>query len=158
MRILVTSDSHGIRGNFFDVAEMHIDDTDLFINLGDSNSGNDLEDAKIYFKSKLRLNCVAGNCDFSSTEQFEKTITFAGKRIMFCHGHTLYVKHGIEMLVERAKNQGVDIALFGHTHIPFYQKIDGIHIFNPGALCGGCYGMIDITDDGIMCIHAKLQG
>lgn len=156
MRLLVTSDSHGRKGNFFDVAEMHINDTDLFINLGDCSSGADLEDTKIYFRNKLRLNCVAGNCDFSSTDSFVKTINFSGKKVMFCHGHTLYVKHGIERLVQEAKNNGADIALFGHTHTPFYQIIDGIHVFNPGALQDGCYGMVDVTDSGIMCIHAKI--
>lgn len=156
MRLLVTSDSHGRKGNFFETAEMHINDTDLFINLGDSNSGDDLDDAKIYYKSKLRLCCVAGNCDFSSTEPYVKTIDFNGKKILLCHGHTFYVKHGTEMLIEEAKKQKADIALFGHTHNQFYQLIDNIHIFNPGALQNGCYGMIDITDSGIMCIHAKL--
>ena len=75
---------------------------------------------------------------------------------MFCHGHTFYVKHGIERFVQEAKNNSADIALFGHTHTPFYKIIDGIHVFNPGALQNGCYGMIDVTDSGIMCIHAKI--
>ncbi len=156
MRLLVTTDSHGRKGNIFNIIEMHINDTDLFINLGDSNSGADLEDAKIYYKSRLRLQNVAGNCDFSSTEPYVKTINFGGKKILFCHGHTFYVKHGLEMLIEEAKKQSADIVLFGHTHIPFNQYIDGIQFFNPGAAADGCYGMIDITDSGIMCIHAKI--
>lgn len=156
MRLLVTTDSHGRKGNIFDIFEMHIDDTDLFLNLGDCSSGADLEEAELYFKNKLRLKKAAGNCDFYSTDPLIKTIDFGGKKILFCHGHTLYVKHGIERLVEEAKSQKADIALFGHTHIPFYQLIDGIHFFNPGAAADGCYGMIDITNNGIMCIHAKL--
>jgi len=156
MRLLVTTDSHGRKGNIFNIIEMHINDTDLFINLGDSNKGADLEDAKIYYKSKLRLQCAAGNCDFGSTEPYVKTINFDGKKILFCHGHTFAVKHGLEMLIEEAKKQSADIVLFGHTHIPFNQCIDGIQFFNPGAAADGCYGMIDITDSGIMCIHAKI--
>lgn len=156
MRLLVTTDSHGKKGNIFDIIEMHINDTDLFLNLGDSNNGADLEDAKIYYKNKLRMQSVAGNCDFSSTDPFVKIIHFGGKKVMFCHGHTFYVKHGIEMLIQEAKKQQADIVLFGHTHIPFNRCIDGIHFFNPGAAADGCYGMIDITESGIICIHAKI--
>jgi len=156
MRLLVTSDSHGKQGNFFDAAELHIGDTDLFVNLGDSSSGEDLEAAKLFYKSRLRLCCVAGNCDFYSTEPYVKTIAFGEKKVLLCHGHTFYVKHGMERLIEEAKKQKADIALFGHTHNPFYQFTDNIHFFNPGALQNGCYGLIDVTDSGIMCIHAKL--
>jgi len=156
MRLLVTSDSHGKQGNFFDAAELHIGDTDLFVNQGDSSSGEDLEAAKLFYKSRLRLCCVAGNCDFYSTEPYVKTIAFGEKKVLLCHGHTFYVKHGMERLIEEAKKQKADIALFGHTHNPFYQFTDNIHFFNPGALQNGCYGLIDVTDSGIMCIHAKL--
>jgi len=120
MRLLVTSDSHGKQGNFFDAAELHIGDTDLFVNLGDSSSGEDLEAAKLFYKSRLRLCCVAGNCDFYSTEPYVKTIAFGEKKVLLCHGHTFYVKHGMERLIEEAKKQKADIALFGHTHNPFY--------------------------------------
>ena len=66
MRMIVTSDSHGNKSGFFDVVEKHIDEAALFVNLGDSNSQKDLEDARLYFGSKLNLACVAGNCDWSS--------------------------------------------------------------------------------------------
>ena len=57
MRMIVTSDSHGNKSGFFDVVEKHIDEAELFVNLGDSNSQKDLEDARLYFGSKLRQKC-----------------------------------------------------------------------------------------------------
>lgn len=156
MRIIVTTDSHGRRGNLFDIIERHIDNADLFINLGDSNSGNDFEDAKLYFGSKLRIHAVAGNCDWSSTLPYEKIINANGKKVFFCHGQTYYVKHGYETLMEAAKAKGADIALFGHTHTPYNNYINGIHFFNPGAAADGRYGIIDITDGGIICIDARI--
>lgn len=156
MRILVTSDIHGRKSNFFDAVEMHINDTDLFINLGDNNSGKDLEDAEIYFGNKLRLKTVSGNCDFSSNKPFCEIFNFAGKKVLICHGHTFYVKHGLEMLQDEANKQNVDLVLFGHTHVPMNQKINSVRYFNPGALCDGCYGLIDFSDGEIMCINAKL--
>ena len=64
MRMIVTSDSHGNKSGFFDVVEKHIDEAELFVNLGDSNSQKDLEDARLYFGSKLNLACVAGLRDY----------------------------------------------------------------------------------------------
>lgn len=157
MRLLVTSDSHGRAGNIFDICEMHINDTDIFVSLGDSNGGADYENAKLYFGSKLRLFEVSGNCDFYSSAPTLKFFTFAGKNIMACHGHTLKVKFGMETIVNEAKRRNMDLVLFGHTHKPFSENIDGIHFFNPGAVLDGRYGMIDFTENGTMYIHAKLQ-
>lgn len=156
MRIVVTSDSHGRSSNVFDIIERHIDNANLFISLGDCNSGDDLENAKLYFGKKLFIREVCGNCDFRSTAANEDMITFSGKKIFYCHGHTYYVKHGYEMLFSEAKARGADIALFGHTHTPYYKFSDNIHLFNPGSATSGDYGIIDITPGGIMCINARL--
>ncbi|MBR3576933.1 MAG: metallophosphoesterase family protein [Clostridia bacterium] len=48
---------------------------------------------------------------------------------------------------------GADAALFGHTHQPFCERIDGVLLLNPG--CGerygkpGSIGIIEIEDDEI---------
>lgn len=157
MRLVVISDSHGRKGNVFDIIEMHIEDADYFLCLGDCNGGKDFEDAQIYFKEKLRLLSVCGNCDWYSTEPAVREITPNGKRVMFCHGHTFKAKYGIEMLAYEAKQRNADVVIFGHTHNPFHEYRDGLHIFNPGAAQDGCYGMVDITDSGILCINAKLK-
>ena len=156
MRLLVLSDSHGRKSNVFDIIEMHIDDTDHFLCLGDCNGGDDFEYARLYFKNKFKLLSVCGNCDWYSTEPAVREIMIGGKRILFCHGHTFKVKYGYEMLAEEAKRRNAHVAIFGHTHVPYYERRDGIHFFNPGAAADGCYGMVDITDSGIICINAKL--
>ena len=156
MRLVVISDSHGRKGNVFEIINMHIEDADYFLCLGDCNGGNDFEYAQSYFNEKLRLIQVCGNCDWYSTEPTVKEIKPNGKRIMFCHGHTFKVKYGYEMLIEEAKRRCADVVLFGHTHTPYYERRDGLHIFNPGAAQDGCYGMVDITDSGLICINAKL--
>ena len=156
MRFVVISDSHGRKGNVFDIIEMHIEDADYFLCLGDCNDGDDFEYAQAYFKEKLRLKRVCGNCDWYSTEPAVREITLKGKRILFCHGHTFKVKFGYEMLIEEAKRRKADVVIFGHTHNPYYEYRDGLHIFNPGAAQDGRYGMVDITDSGIICINARL--
>lgn len=86
MRMIVTSDSHGNKSGFFDVVEKHIDEAELFVNLGDSNSQKDLEDARLYFGSKLNLACVAGNCDWSSDLPLTSFIKFGAKMFLCATG------------------------------------------------------------------------
>ncbi len=153
MRIVVTSDTHRASRDFFNIIERHEKNADLFINLGDS--AGEIEQFEM-FKPNIKIKCVAGNGDFSSTYPLEQFITFDGKKVFFTHGHTYYVKHGYQKLQERAEKEGVDICLFGHTHIPYIERINGILYMNPGAVCHGSYGIIDIEPSGIMAYHNKI--
>ena len=40
----------------------------------------------------------------------------------------------ISRLVEKAKNEGVDVLLYGHTHIPMCEEKEGIICCNPGSV------------------------
>jgi len=153
MRIVATSDSHRRRSYLYDIIERHADNADLFINCGDSEG--DVEDIPFLYP-KIRIECVAGNCDRGSSLPLWKTVKFAGKKVMFCHGHTYGVKHGYSMLLETAKREGVDICIFGHTHTPMIEKVDGIYLINPGAVCNSSYAVIDIVDGKVNAYHAKI--
>lgn len=153
MRIVVTSDSHKRQGNLLDIFEKHLSNTDLFINLGD---GEDDIDNVLMLYPDIKLERVAGNCDFYSNLPLSKTINVCGKKIFFTHGHLFGVKHGYDVIAEHAKQTGADICLFGHTHIPYTQYIDNIYFMNPGAVCDGIYGIIDITDNGTITYNAKI--
>ncbi len=153
LRIVVTSDTHRNSRDFFRIIDRHESNADLIINLGDSESEIQLLEIT---KPNLNIKCVAGNCDFSSTAPLEQFITFDGKKIFFTHGHMYYVKHGYQKLQERAELEGVDICLFGHTHTPYIETINGILYMNPGAVVSGSYGVIDIEPSGIMAYHNKI--
>lgn len=154
MRIVVTSDSHRQGRRLMQVFEKHMDDADLFINLGDGE--NDVDNV-IALYPKIKLERVAGNCDWGSTLPLYKTITFDNKKILFTHGHPFYVKHGYEVIQAKAKAEGVDICLFGHTHTPLCEYKDGIYYMNPGAVCDNSYGIIDIEKNGIMTFNVKID-
>ena len=153
MRIVVMSDSHRHKGNLFDIVEMHKNDADLFIFLGDGE--DDIEDIQTMYPD-LRLEIVAGNCDFYSPKPAYKEITFAGKKVFFSHGHPFYVKHGYERIIDEAKRRGADIVLFGHTHNQYTEYGKELCIMNPGAVANSRYGMIDIVNNQIMLIPCKL--
>ena len=53
MRMIVTSDSHGNKSGFFDVVEKHIDEAELFVNLGDSNSQKGFGGCAPLFRFKI---------------------------------------------------------------------------------------------------------
>ena len=153
MRLVVTSDVHRRTSALFDIVERHIDNADLFINLGDS--ANEIEELLMVYPN-LKIECVAGNCDFSSAYPLTKLLECAGKMVFITHGHPFYVKHGYEMLKQEARSVKADICLFGHTHSPLTEIEDGIYYMNPGAVCDFSYGIIDITDKGIMFYTTKI--
>lgn len=153
MRIIVTSDSHRMKRFVYEIIEKHLDDADLFINLGDGE--DDIDNALLLYP-QIKLERVAGNCDFGSSLPLYKTITCAGKKIFFTHGHPFGVKHGYDEIIQKAHDENADICLFGHTHIPFTQYLDGIYYMNPGAVMCSSYGIIDITDKGIMAYPTNL--
>jgi hypothetical protein len=153
MRIIVTSDSHRRQGNLFEIVEKHLNDTKLFINLGDGE--DDVDNVQALYKN-IKIERVAGNCDFGCTLPLSKTIEIGGKKIFFTHGHIYGVKHGYYDIKAHAREIGANICLFGHTHIPFTEYDEGIYYMNPGAVCDGVYGIIDITDKGIMAFNTKI--
>ncbi|MFR5876984.1 MAG: YfcE family phosphodiesterase [Eubacterium sp.] len=153
MRIVVTSDSHARQGNLFEVFERHLKNADLFINLGD---GEDDVDNVLMLYPNIKIERVAGNCDFYSNYPAKKVISIGGKKIFFTHGHPFGVKHGYDEIQDYAKEIGADICLFGHTHIPYTEYKDGIYFMNPGAVCNGVYGIIDITEQGTIAYNAKI--
>lgn len=58
--------------------------------------------------------------------------------------------------MKRARQEGADIVLYGHTHTGVTCYDDGLYIMNPGSIRDGHYGMIDIVPGGIMLNEAKL--
>lgn len=153
MRIVVLSDSHRANGRLLDIIEKHTDTADLFIFLGDMD--DDFDNVLMLYPD-LKYKRVAGNNDWHTTHPYEQLIGFNGKKIFFCHGHTYRVKHGYSDIISHAKNIGADICLFGHTHMKYCDYSDGLYIMNPGAVCMGEYGMIDIEKNGIMLIPSKI--
>ncbi len=152
MRIIVLSDSHKSKSKLFDIVEKHIH-SDLFLFLGD---GEDDFDDVIALHPNLKYDRVAGNCDWYSSYPLYKSIYAGGKKIFFSHGHPFKVKFGYDQIEQEARSVSADICLFGHTHVQYTNYSDGLYIMNPGSAANSEYGIIDITDSGIMLISQKL--
>lgn len=131
MKIGIVSDTHGNMDAVEAVAEA-APDVELWLHAGDF-----VEDARYLEKlSDTGVVKVAGNGDWPRTEApMETVVEIAGHRIFLTHGHTYGVNYGREGLMEAARAEGCDIAVYGHTHKADYVRAgeDGISILNPGS-------------------------
>lgn len=150
MKILVMSDLHGAISNAESAIEKE-NDAKAVIFLGDGlKSAEELS----YIYNDRRFYMVAGNCDgLISFEPATRIIEISGKKLLITHGHPFGVKQSLRMLKERAKLEGVSLALYGHTHIADIRNEDGIFFVNPGTLSErgsfASYAVIEIDGDKI---------
>lgn len=153
LRILVFSDSHGQYKPMKKAIEAQ-PDAEAIIFLGDGH--RDFEYCKQFIGDK-RIYSVKGNNDFHCEYPLRQIITENGKNIYITHGHYEYVKSSLAGLLIKARESDCKIALYGHTHRQQTDYCDGIYTFCPGALYDDEYGVIDITDKGIICIGMKVK-
>lgn len=135
MKILVFSDSHGDTGRmYYTVLE---EKPDAVIHLGDTVA--DAEALSRMFPT-LALCYVAGNNDYFCTAPMQTFYSAAGIKMFVCHGHRYGVKNDVSMLAASAAKNGCNIALFGHTHSPYDETVNGVRLLNPGSVTfGGSY-------------------
>ncbi len=129
MKILIISDTHG-RNNYVYNTIKRVSPIDLIIHLGDYDRGEE------YIKdiSPCPALMVCGNNDFYDGLPKE-VVTSIGKYIvMLTHGHRYGVNYSTADLLDAAKQNGADIVMYGHTHVPIIKRNDGIWIINPGSL------------------------
>ena len=155
MRILVVSDTHRDSSSLR-AAILSQPTAEVVIHLGDG--AEEAEEMRTSFPEKMFLQ-VRGNCDWGSSIPVDGFATFAGKNIFYTHGYTYNVKYGTYEVISAAREKKADILLFGHTHVPITEYEDGLYIMNPGSLCGsgGTYGILDLTDAGIVTNIVKMN-
>ena len=153
MKILVISDSHGYDENVMRALEEE-QPIDALIHLGDSQGSAD----EIRYLADCESYMVAGNCDFFSGLPEMAVAEIAGHRIMMTHGHHHSVNSGTKYLVYEARENGCDIALYGHTHIPEIDSSDpDVLVMNPGSISlprqsgrQPSYLVIEVGEDGVL--------
>lgn len=150
-RLLVLSDSHGNTNIVRAIVGMFGADCDALCFCGDG--ARDVLSVLATFVSKAEkaslippvIALARGNGDTESyvvqsqdvqiTYRVPKSqeLTAAGKNILLAHGHQHDVYYGTEAFFHAAKRERADVALFGHTHIPYAAHQDGILLLNPGS-------------------------
>jgi putative phosphoesterase len=101
------------------------------------------------------LEAVAGNNDGVAIVQrfgFRKIVKAGGRRIGLVHGHEGPGRSTEWKALHAFREEAVDIVVFGHSHIPYYERIDGLLLFNPGSPTDKrwetrySYGLIEIGE------------
>ena len=148
MKIGVVSDTHSHL-----IPKQLLDDfktVDLIIHAGDFCSVADLK----IFKKIAKVRAVYGNMDGLELRQIlpERDIfQVEGVAVGLRHGHGTPGKV-LEFMKEEFKKNKVDVVIFGHSHYPVNETINGVLYFNPGSpndsvrapYCS--YGILNIKD------------
>lgn len=127
MKILIVSDTHG-RLDAFERALEAEQPLDMLIHLGDVCGDED------YIEAISRCKCVivAGNNDFLCRLPYERALKIGKYGVHLEHGQRF--PRDKEYIYRLARDLGVDIMMFGHTHYPLVEEKNGIWLINPGSL------------------------
>ena len=129
MKVLVVSDSHG----HHDLLRKAIGQEapiDMLIHAGDVEG--DLNRI-LGPKREYSIHAVGGNMDWGDlgdTDVFD----MGGHKVFLAHGHRYNVHFTMANLRKAAEECGADVAIFGHTHMPFLEEQNDILILNPGSV------------------------
>lgn len=152
MKILIVSDTHRRDDNLQRIIEQE-KPLDMLIHLGDAEGSE--EKIASWVNEGCDLEMVLGNNDFFSMLDKEKEITIGKYRVLLTHGHYYSVSLGVEQLRKEAIARGFDIAMYGHTHRPYYESDMGAIVLNPGSLSfprqegrKPSYMIMEIGEDG----------
>ncbi|MDR2371399.1 MAG: metallophosphoesterase [Treponema sp.] len=129
---MAVSDTHGHTGSLIAAlnwGKKH--KVDVLAFLGDGTA--DLPEAAAAAGFTAPLKIVRGNTDGDTSFPYIETLDFAGHVFFLTHGHLFGINEGPGALSVAAKSAGCGAALYGHTHIPFWEEIAGILVLNPGS-------------------------
>ncbi len=155
MRIGVVSDTHIPRKAraLPEALLQGLEGVELIIHAGDIN-----KDYVIYELEEIaKVEAVAGNTDddyMAGMLGKKRTVEAGGRRIGVIHGDGPSGTT-LERVKKAFAGEKVDCIVFGHSHIPFNQVIDGVLYFNPGSPTDKrrqerfSFGILEVCGEGI---------
>lgn len=88
--------------------------------------------------NEIKIDIIAcrGNCDSEVDQMVLEFPITNTSQVIPEDDRSIYISHGHIYSPENLPSniQANDIFLFGHTHIPTFENIDGITIINPGSI------------------------
>lgn len=144
MKILVLSDSHAAL-SFMRRAIAAVK-PDAVVHLGDY-----YDDAQAMEEENphIRFHMVPGNCDrYRLSRPVPEMLCYpvCGVKLYMTHGHNHRVKQTLGLLLNDARAESAQAALYGHTHCPdCHREEDGLWVLNPGS-CGSYGGSVGVIE------------
>ncbi|WP_054695449.1 YfcE family phosphodiesterase [Syntrophomonas palmitatica] len=127
MRIAVVGDTHARIEKI--KAELQRVKPDLMIFTGDFYA----DAVRLSHHLGIKFRGVKGNCDSTPAGDEEQYLDIESYHFYIIHGHQYGVKNGLQSLYYRGEEKQADVVLFGHTHVPFCEKINKIWFLNPAV-------------------------
>jgi len=142
MKLGVISDTHG----FLDPRiEKIFAGVDHVLHAGDI--GDPMIEVELKFVAPVAV--VLGNNDLGLPFKDTEVLTLADKKFLIHHIVNLRsLSDRMKSLIRRHKP---DAVIFGHTHKPFAETIDGVFFFNPGYAGKPKFG----ADRSVALLHLK---
>jgi len=144
LTILFISDIHGIK-TYLDLIEKRFLELhcDYLVVLGDlfyqSFCGNDDYDPEYVQKFLNRFSssivCMKGNCDFNRDMNELHFPVYSHLHHLQVDDFLMYLSHGD--FYDKGNLPPISdlfIFIYGHEHIPFIEKKNGVFCFNPGSI------------------------
>lgn len=130
MKLLAFSDSHGRTLEM--IAAIEREQPEAVLHLGDCiGDAHELE--RVYPSTTIYR--VRGNNDWSGEGVLQACVQPGGVPLLLTHGHRERVGlAGCGTLPAVVRQKGCVMGLFGHTHRPFLEFVDGILLCNPGSI------------------------
>jgi putative phosphoesterase len=155
MKIGVLSDTHLRSPN--SVLEYIL--KDLFADTEMILHGGDIVGRKVLDRlEESGVIAVCGNMDDHEVAQAipqRRVVPVEGKRILLIHGWGS--RDGLEQrILGQFQGDSPDLIVYGHSHVPFWGKVGGVNMFNPGSASlsrdrgNGTVGMIEIVEGNIV--------
>lgn len=129
MKILIVSDTHRHNENYIRVLE-RVAPVDMVIHCGDIEGSEYL----IEESAGCPVEMVMGNNDFFSDLPREREFFIGKYKVWLTHGHNYYVSMNNEIIKQEAKERGIDIVMYGHSHRPVVDMSGEVIAVNPGSL------------------------
>ena len=79
-----------------------------------------------------KIICVRGNCDAEVDQMVLDFPILCENSSILIENKAIYLTHGHHL--ERLNSKKGDIVIFGHTHIPKFEKENGVLQINPGSV------------------------
>ena len=132
MKLGIISDTH----NYFDPKI-----PDLFAGVDHILHAGDVGKNSILFQLEqiAPVSAVLGNTDSFLDLRETEIVTFAGKKFLL--HHIMNPRELAEPIKDRISREHPDVIVFGHSHKPFCETIEGTLYFNPGSAGKSRFGM-----------------
>ena len=127
------------------------ENVDMIIHCGDVTSKESLKPLQ---KITEDIKVVRGNSDYYDYPK-ELLLSVDDWKIYVFHSSDVYPRGDVYQLYKRGIEKKVDIVIFGHTHIPFFTKVENIFLINPGSATGVWSGEVENTPKSVAILELK---